>query len=715
MPIIVVTADDGPVHYEVTYWATPLPDVKDWQKAFDWPTEGENFLNWIRVKAVNTATNRYRPGVDVGPNACSPSARHSRAANRPATNKVPSHNYSWSWQLPPGGSAEGVARYTFFPVDDPKKYDQEDAQLWLRRTVDYWQSVVDHGAKIEVPCRKATEALLAAHVCQLIANDHGEVHGGEDFYDTFYIRDGAYQVMELEEAGLMDAAAKAVELYLVRQRDDGRFEIAAEPVRRERTGGLDPLAVLPDHARPPVSSSACIRRCSVPRSGRCRPDARRRLPFAGVLPTAPADGEFLWDGKHHIVGYDVWNLRGMLCTADAATDLGKTDEAKELAAEAAAYRKDIDAAWKRTGVRHFPPSWERVGTHWGNTETLWPTELFSRDDPRVAALSQYVREEFAGGFIEGTIQWKGGGHVQAIHPYMGAYTTMTDLVRGRHEQVVEDFYWYLLHSTAAHAFPEGIFYKKRMAWSHTIPHVTGACNYAIMLRHMLVHEAGDELHLLSAVPDWWLGDGQEIRIERLPTHFGPLNLAVRGTNAGVEVRLDGPTRNPPKRIVLTLPPSRPLVGALEGVQMVQRDGSDEAVGLPNRRGAVSRNSTTGASRTRSACRPASRPRARTLCRPTRRNWPMTAAVTTRTAIGPRIYSSTPAMPGGRWTSLRPPRSVASLSLATTAIHVTMVSPSKRHSTARHGRWSPIVATTRKCRQLLDIPAASIRIPRATYA
>ncbi len=64
--------------------------------------------------------------------------------------------------------------------------------------------------------------------------------------------------------------------------------------------------------------------------------------------------------------------------------------------------------------------------------------------------------------------------MQAIHPYMGAYTTMTDLVRGQHEQVVEDFYWYLLHSTAAHAFPEGIYYKKRTAWCDTIPHVTGA-------------------------------------------------------------------------------------------------------------------------------------------------------------------------------------------------------------------------------------------------
>ena len=226
--------------------------------------------------------------------------------------------------------------------------------------------------------------------------------------------------------------------------------------------------------------------------------------------------------------------------------------------------------WERTKLPHFPPSWEKDGTHWGNTETLWPTELFARNDPRVAALSRHVREDFAGGFIEGTIQWKGRGDVEAIHPYMGAYTTMVDLIRGDHEQVVEDFYWYLLHSTAAHAFPEGIYYKKRMAWSHTIPHVTGACNYAIMLRHMLVHEAEDELHLLSAVPDWWLGDGKEIHIKRLPTHFGTMNLTIRGMEQGVAVELDPPKRNPPRRIVLTLPEPRPLIGELENVQLVTR-------------------------------------------------------------------------------------------------------------------------------------------------
>jgi hypothetical protein len=147
---------------------------------------------------------------------------------------------------------------------------------------------------------------------------------------------------------------------------------------------------------------------------------------------------------------------------------------------------------------------------------------------------------------------------------------MASLVRGDHEQVIQDFYWYLLHSTATHAFAEGIYYKRRFAWSNTIPHPTGASNYAIMLRHMLIHERGDGLHLLMAVPDWWLAQGEQIRIERAPTHFGLMSLRVTGTARGVSIKLDPPRRQPPKRILLYLPKSRQPMKPVRGVEVVVR-------------------------------------------------------------------------------------------------------------------------------------------------
>lgn len=580
LPILLVTETDGPIRLTVTYWATPLPDVTDWRAAFAWPTEGENFLCWIQVAATNTSSEPAVAYAEVGP----PPAGEwpdsiATAAAAPSDSPSP-RTFQWRWRLAGGETAVGVARYPFAPIADVAAYDDEDATVWLGRTRRFWQDLVLEGtAHIEVPCAKANQTLLAAHVCQLIANDHGDVHGGEGFYDVFYIRDGAYQVMELEEAGLHEAARLAVRLYLDRQRPDGRFE--------SQIGELDAngqaIWVLWQYALMTRDHSWLEE--VYPRMRRATEwirEARRSAPadspYAGLLPAAVADGEFLWDGEHHIVGYDFWNLRGLLCTAEAAQALGRDDEAAELLAEAASYREAIDAAWRRTGLAHFPPSWEGAGTHWGNTETLWPTPIFDRDDARVVALIDHVREDFGGGYIEGTIQWRGAPG--AIHPYMGAYTTMADLALGNDERVVQDFYWTLLHSTEAHAFPEGIFYERRTAWADTIPHVTGACNYAVLLRHMLVHEDGESLVLLSAVPDWWLDEGQTIRVERLPTHFGEMALTVRGTAEGVEVALDPPKRNPPRRIVLRLPASRPLLGEIEGVDVVTRPDQSQRWDFP---------------------------------------------------------------------------------------------------------------------------------------
>jgi hypothetical protein len=96
-----------------------------------------------------------------------------------------------------------------------------------------------------------------------------------------------------------------------------------------------------------------------------------------------------------------------------------------------------------------------------------------------------------------------------------------------------------------------------------------------------VHEDGDELHLLAAVPDWWLADGKEIRVERLPTHFGPIDLVVRGSAKGVNVELTGPVRETPRRIVLHLPESRLMLNSLNGVSLASRPNQKQRWDFPS--------------------------------------------------------------------------------------------------------------------------------------
>lgn len=582
LPIVRLEKSSGGVKYEFLIWASPLPGSADIARAFNGPVEGENYLNWILVRAENTGRTPAKAAIRI---------RHWRAekeyavvaeapeAGSAAKAAAPLGLHEWAPILAPGEAREDFAAYPFSPLpgSSPRgDFRNENPRAWLDRTVAFWKAKIGAAARISVPEAKATDALLAATVCQLLAMDKGELHAGEGLYDLFYIRDGAYQIMALEEAGLAVEAKAAIEPFLKNQLPDGRFETQ----KGQFDANGQAVWALWQYAGI-TGDKAWL--------GRAYPQMKKAVEwiiaaraktasdpsFPGLLPAAPADGEYLWEGKNHIVGYDLWNLRAVLCAADAARRLGKADDALAFEREAKSYRVSIDAAWKKTGLPYLPPSWEKAGTQWGNTEILWPTRVLTPDDPRIGASSRYVRTEFAGGYKEGVIRWVAPKVRPAIHPYMGAYTAMNDLESGRAEDVVRDFYAYLLHSTATHAFPEGVHFEDREAWGETIPHATGASNYALLLRHMLIHESGDlgaagELHLLSAVPDWWLENGREIVVERAPTRFGGMDLRVLGTPKGVKVEVQLPTRTKPAKILLHLPKSRPLVGTVPGVEVVYR-------------------------------------------------------------------------------------------------------------------------------------------------
>jgi hypothetical protein len=125
MPIMLVNAEENGIRYEFTIWATPMPDVKDWQKAFDWPTEGENFTVWIRYKAINTSSTRARAKLYI----------RIIPEGSAGTHYVDKF-------LNPGESVEGAARFPFYPLKDPAAMMallNVDYHPWLQRTIDYWE------------------------------------------------------------------------------------------------------------------------------------------------------------------------------------------------------------------------------------------------------------------------------------------------------------------------------------------------------------------------------------------------------------------------------------------------------------------------------------------------------------------------------------------------------------------------------------------------
>jgi len=559
----------GGIRYEVALFAAPLvSDLRD----YAWPEQTENFINFLHLEVTNEGTE---PQTAVwGLRFASAEGRQEVKLTPRSGGFVTEEGDVWLWsesgeevQVSPAGArlearadvAAGETKSITFKVPFAPLSAEEwrldrsgDYATARRRTVEFWEGLLARGTRLHLPEAKAEQTYKASLIYNFIGRDRAVVKAGEGFYDGLFLRDGAYQVYSLEVAGFLDEARESLESFLTAQKENGQFETQAGQLDAHGYG-LWALWQYYDLAR----DEAWLRRVypAIRRGVAWLQQARRTdsdpaSPFFGLLPNAVADGENLWDGKYHIVGYDFWSLRGLACALQSARALGEADDTAAWEAEYADYFHCVEAALARTNLAFFPPSFEGAGTHWGNLEMLHPTPLFAPDDPRVTATLAEVRR----GFVEGTIRWS-PDQMRAIHPYMSTFVTNTHLRRGDYAEAVEGFYAYLLHSTATQGFPEGVFYDRRFAWGDTVPHLWAAGQYVILLRNMLVREEGEELHLTSAVPLGWLAPGQALQVEEAPTRFGPVSLEVQARPGELHLRLVPPRRNPPARIVWHVPPA----------------------------------------------------------------------------------------------------------------------------------------------------------------
>lgn len=450
------------------------------------------------------------------------------------------------------------------PAELLRALEEADFDADAESAARFWRGLMARGAEVIVPEDKARETYLASIVYQFIGRDRGEVHAGEGFYDEMYLRDGAYQAISLAHAGYLEEARESLQHLLRFAKPDGQLESQAGQLDANGYGMWAPVELWK------LSGDLEWLRSAYPRvRGAARWAMRaRRLevdpasPFRGLLPAAPADGENLWAGDCHIVGYDWWNLRGIGCAAEAARALGEEADAREFEREFEDYRAAILEALSKTGLPYIPPSYEKRGTHWGNLEVVFPTPLLSARHPLVTATLRHVREEFGApegprGFVEGTIQWTPGSG--AIHPYMSQFVTNAHIARGERDEAVDGLYSFLLHTTSTHGFPEGVYWRRRSAWGDTVPHLWAAALYVTTLRNCLIREDADEasgepvLELLGAVPDLWLEAGKAVGISRAPTRYGTFSFLLEAGADSAALRFEWAGRRKPAAIEVRLP------------------------------------------------------------------------------------------------------------------------------------------------------------------
>ncbi len=126
------------------------------------------------------------------------------------------------------------------------------------------------------------------------------------------------------------------------------------------------------------------------------------------------------------------------------------------------------------------------------------------------------------------------------------------------------------------------------------PNASSNALFLWLLRYMLAADwdrdedgTPDTLHLAYATPRPWLEDGKTIRIERAPTAFGPVSMAIRShlSEGRLSVDLDLPPARPSStRLRLRLPGSHAPQSASTGTQTLTAapDGSFDLTDLRGR-------------------------------------------------------------------------------------------------------------------------------------
>jgi len=107
----------------------------------------------------------------------------------------------------------------------------------------------------------------------------------------------------------------------------------------------------------------------------------------------------------------------------------------------------------------------------------------------------------------------------------------TFLLRDDMPALLEHLYSLISNGGQHVALRTPIEQRDGVAWTQP-----GDANLLWLMRSMLVREEGDRLLLAGSCPRAWLAEGEEIRVERMPTHFGPVSYQLAPSRGGRRVR-----------------------------------------------------------------------------------------------------------------------------------------------------------------------------------
>ena len=317
----------------------------------------------------------------------------------------------------------------------------------------------------------------------------------------------------------------------------------------------------------------------------------------GLLPKDRYAGDI--DRQVYSLSSNAACWRGLRDMAVVLADLGETERADKLAAEAKEYKADILAAVAKSERHETSPPFipiplladdkavdpitsTRLGSYWDlMAPYVLGSNIFAGTESETWMID-YLRHHggLAMGMIrklshQGQFEGEPGNNVLYGLGYM-----LTILRRSDRDHALAGFYGQLAQGMTRDTFIGGegseFFRGDAKGRSFYLPPNSAAnAMFLETLRYLLIQDWQDEsgapheLRLLDAAPGRWLADGAKLKFERAPTMFGPMSLRCdsRLSQGEVLIDIDAPPRPPAKWTMrLPLPPGWRVKSATIGDQ-----------------------------------------------------------------------------------------------------------------------------------------------------
>jgi hypothetical protein len=279
----------------------------------------------------------------------------------------------------------------------------------------------------------------------------------------------------------------------------------------------------------------------------------------GLMPAGFGDGGL--GGIHREYTNVYWTLAGLRAAIEMAEKLNKKERSK-WQAEYRDYWQVFDKARNRDkltdsfGNVYVPVTMKGEQEQlpqrgaWAFLQSIFPGRIFEPDDKLMLGTLSMLDSNQQEGLIYGT-----GWLPDGIWNYAASFYGHAHLWLNHGKKAAATLYAFGNHACPLLCWREEQNPKgQKENQVGDMPHNWASAEFIRMIRHLLILERGDELHLLHGLPHAWTKPGNKIKMLDIPTSYGPLSLTLEMTKKGdsATIEVTPPHRDPPERIKVHL-------------------------------------------------------------------------------------------------------------------------------------------------------------------